>query len=221
MQHRFTHKLFLLLLCVTQIATNTFGMKRTNDCLTIIENAQCELLPEIQGKIVTTILDLYLNEYENMINIAMLNGKNYFFGNKLLDKILYWIEHTRFNPLQKTINLNTTDSNGNTILHYATYATLEHPSDINMFNLTHYLLEHKADPNMHNNHKKTAFYICIATINELYSGKSINDKQAKVIKLFLKYADPNISAQNSNFLCALAEIPYSESIKQILERSRP
>jgi 3D (Asp-Asp-Asp) domain-containing protein len=77
-----------------------------------IENEQLTLLPEIQGAIVTNILDLYVNELEDAIdchrkNVSHLllhdNRRSLLYKkdtNKIFDKILYWIHRTRFNPLQ-------------------------------------------------------------------------------------------------------------------------
>ncbi len=154
MTNKISHTFLLALLCATQISTNVFGMDPTSLYeLRRTGNERLELLPEIQGKIVTTILDLYLNELEKTIQkfdeysygYSLKIGRpidifhNCGFSYKKHDthsslyKILNWIHRTCFKPLQEHINLNTKSSHGNTILHHTTRASIECTDSGNLY----------------------------------------------------------------------------------------
>ncbi len=151
MTNKIFHTFLLALLCTTQISTNAFSMDPTSLYeLRRTGNERLELLPEIQGKIVTTILDLYLSELEETIQkfnedgCPLIEPVNIFHNcflykkhdtHSSLYKILYWIHCTRFKPLQEHINLDTKSSHGNTILHHTTRASLDDLHDTPILSL--------------------------------------------------------------------------------------
>jgi len=224
-----SRKLFFTLFCATQISINIGGM----------ENEPLALLPEIQGKIVTTILDLYLDELEYIIKEYT---KDFFWHNKhdknsSLYKMLYWINGTRFKPLQEHINLNTTSNKGNTLLHHTIWASIEcteinsiadyeyedHLShcngNVDMVNFTRYLLTHKANPNMHNNDGKSPFFVWINYGFFHSYSVPMRPVESTVINLLLDHgADPNVASKDNSFIFILATARYSPEIERILKK---
>lgn len=226
MHHRFTQKLFLTVLCALQIATNAFGME--------MESEQLKLLPEIQGKIITNILDLYLNELEGVEECytkeiwpywkedrGPLYQKN---TQELIKKVMDWLERTHF--VQEHIDINTISKKGNTLLYHviknASDKEKSQLSDICIF--TQYLLKYNANPNIQNNDGKTAFWHCMWNCLERFHCKDwYSDSQREMfknlIRLFLTHnADPNVSSSDGG-LCLLADREYSDMVTEILKHS--
>ncbi len=206
-------------------------MKRT---LSDQEQEQIKLLPDIQGKIITTIVDLYLNELEDIIenfeknirphlkwglgpftSFSYKKGK----GDKLLDKIMYWVRYIYSNPLQVTIDLNSKTRTGNTLLHHATKAATDFEcKGFDPCNV-HYLLEHGAKPNEQDNKGRTAFWYCMLALPMELSSNDVFTKKEKqkLVSHFIKHgANPNVSSCDNDFIHILASRQYSESIKQII-----
>jgi ankyrin repeat protein len=242
MKNTQSQRLFFALLCATQIAVNTFGM----------ENEIPKLLPEIQGKIVTTIIDLYLNEFEDAItayyqwcqkqalSIEFRPSKDD--KNFSLYKMLYWINRTRFKPLQGYVDLNTTSRSGNTILHHTIHAGIEcidrplinktntnhstlakqqneHLSNCNgnvdMVNFAQYLLIYKANPNIQNNSGKSPFFESTRSIFT----RLTQLVESTLINLLLDNgADPNIAIKDESFAFTLVSKNYSQAIERILKK---
>ncbi len=116
--------LFFTLLCIIQLPANLCGMLTEQQTLPTYD---------VQGKIITTLLDLYLDEIENSIKtFNTWMNENHISSifthdtdkNFSLYKMLYWINGTRFKLLQEHINLNTASSKGNTLLHHTVFASL-------------------------------------------------------------------------------------------------
>ncbi len=237
MQKRFTQNLLFTLLFAAQISVNAFGMDPTSLYeLRRTGNEQLKLLPEIQAKIVTTILDIYLDELETIQEYYAKEIYPYQKEDRLplyqknthtfIKKIMYWIERTRFSPVQENIDINTKTKKGNTFLYHviknAGDRENDHISDICTF--TQYLLEHNANPNIQNKDGKTAFWHCMWNCLDRFNFSTFYSNSQKeifknLIQLFLKHnADPNASSHDGG-LCLLAEREYSDMVKEILQHS--
>jgi len=239
-----TQCLLLALLCATQISVNTVGMEVQQIDM---ENEIPKLLPEIQGQIVTTILNLYLNELDDTIDnfLKELNdflvNRDYkhlpddrkkgmrFWGlhdkfsykkndNKIFDKILYWIQCTRFKPLQENICLNTQTRRGNTILLHTTNAVSKEKKESdytsNMLNFVQYLLKNNADPTIQNKYTKTAFSYCI---DNNVKRNALSLTATNLMHLFLDHPAISNIIINDNILCILTNPHYREMTNWLLE----
>lgn len=218
MQHRFAQKLFLTVLCATQIPINTFGMAKEQI-----------LLPENQG---TVTLNQYLNELEDIEEGYAKHWHPYWKEDRLplyqkntstlIKTIMDWIQCT-----QEHIDINTTSKKSNTLL----YHVIKNASDreeknqpSHVYAFTQYLLEHNANPNIQNNDGKTAFWHCMWNCLERFHCKDYYKESQKemfksLIQLFLTHnADPNVSSSDGG-LCLLADREYSDMVKEILQHS--
>lgn len=220
MKNKISQRLLFALLCATQFSANTCGM----------ENEQIQLLPEIQEKIVITIVDLYLDELEDIIENFDKNirpGLKWGMGpfssfsykksnNKLLDKIMYWLEYICFKPVRATIHLNNKTKAGNTLLHHATKAACN-----DCFALCNIegLLEHGANPNEKDNNGRTAFWYCMANLplESLSYNFLASEKKENLVSLFLKNkANPSSSSDDNDFMWVLAGKECSNLVEQII-----
>jgi hypothetical protein len=190
---------------------------------------------EIEGKIITIILDLCIQEIENVIEymndrdwtcevhvepfsyqLKDLDDFNY------LDKVLYWI-YTHAKPVMEYIDLNSRSKKGNTLLHHAITAAWEDHYRGSTFDFACYLLKKQANPNILNNEGHSAFFIYLGQLVELED--DYNEKQALLFNLLINaHADPDITSKNNTCLHIFASKKepgkYSGIIEETIKRMK-
>jgi len=187
-----------------------------------MENKIPKLPSDIHVKIINHLLDLYLRHLECIFDdhdysrseVHSIVPEEWIYN--VFNPISYWIQSTRFGEVQKNINFNNKDTNGNTLLHHATKSLSYIETETKKAVLPHfieYLLGHHANPNITNKKGVTPFYTCMRTFH------IHNSIKKDLLNLFLDtHADPNICSPDNHFIFILATSSYS-MVERVIKRT--